>query len=50
MHFPKDALPDEKSGQLSRDDVYDARIALNPAGVSMIKGFRPTPAMLEEVL
>ncbi|MGO4573830.1 HlyD family type I secretion periplasmic adaptor subunit [Microvirga sp. 2TAF3] len=43
-----DALPDEKNA-LARNDVYVARITLDPKEVANIHGFAPTPGMPAEV-
>ncbi|MGO4705591.1 HlyD family type I secretion periplasmic adaptor subunit [Microvirga sp. 2MCAF38] len=49
VYVSADALPDEKSGQMSRSDVYVARVTPDPTEVSKIHGFAPTPGMPAEV-
>lgn len=49
VYVSADTLPDDKSGQLTRTDVYVARISLDPEELAQIKGFAPTPGMPAEV-
>lgn len=49
VYVSADTLPDDKSNQLSRSDVYVARVAPSPAEMSALKGFVPTPGMPTEV-
>ncbi|AWM86124.1 HlyD family type I secretion periplasmic adaptor subunit [Microvirga sp. 17 mud 1-3] len=48
VYVSADALPDEKS-TLTRNDVYVARVSLDPNEASKIHGFAPTPGMPAEV-
>ncbi|MCB8823039.1 HlyD family type I secretion periplasmic adaptor subunit [Microvirga rosea] len=48
VYVSADALPDEKSA-LTRNDVYVARVSLNPQEISKVHDFAPTPGMPAEV-
>ncbi|WP_230532347.1 HlyD family type I secretion periplasmic adaptor subunit [Microvirga roseola] len=48
VYVSADTLPDETS-QLTRSDVYVARVAPEPAEIAKIEGFAPTPGMPAEV-
>ncbi|WP_112662632.1 HlyD family type I secretion periplasmic adaptor subunit [Microvirga flavescens] len=49
IYVSADALPDEKSSQFSRSDVYVARVTPDAGEVARIPGFMPTPGMPAEV-
>lgn len=49
VYVSADTLPDEKGAQISRSDVYVARVAPTASEVAQIKGFAPTPGMPAEV-
>jgi HlyD family secretion protein len=49
MYVSADTLPDEKSSQMGRSDVYIARISPHPDEMEKIQGFAPTPGMPAEV-
>ncbi|QFU17345.1 HlyD family type I secretion periplasmic adaptor subunit [Microvirga thermotolerans] len=48
VYVSADALPDEKNA-LARNDVYVARVSLDPKEASKVHGFAPTPGMPAEV-
>jgi HlyD family secretion protein len=49
VYVSVDPLPDEKGAQISRNDVYVARVAPIASEVVQIRGFAPTPGMPAEV-
>jgi HlyD family secretion protein len=49
VYVSADTLPDEKGAQISRNDVYVARVAPIASEIAQIKGFAPTPGMPAEV-
>ncbi len=49
VYVSADTMPDEKASQLTRNDIYVARISPDPKELSKLSGFAPTPGMPAEV-